>query len=62
MQNAVRDIVPRLAAAQPAAPTGRDHAPSPAAAASVGLVMAEAKPREVPSYDSRRRKAAKMKI
>jgi hypothetical protein len=62
MQNAFRDIVPRLAAAQPAVPAARDYAPVPAAAASVGLVMTEAKPREVPSYDSRRRKAAKMKL
>jgi hypothetical protein len=56
MQNAFRDIVPRLSPAAVSAPA------SPAAAAAVELVVGEAKPREVPSYRSRRSKTTKVKL
>ncbi|MDH5672160.1 MAG: hypothetical protein OEZ06_08425 [Myxococcales bacterium] len=69
MQNAFQDIVPRLAASAPAPPAPMPAAaaaaaptPSAAAAASIELVAQPAKPREVPSYRNRRRKAAKMKL
>lgn len=66
METAFREMVPRLAAPLPtsevAVPTSAP-APVPASAkAPVGIVMKEAKPREVPSYKSRRKKARKLKL
>ena len=59
MEAAFRDLGPRIASrARPAVPP----APRPSAAASAELVMTEAKPREVPSYRSRRAKSTRRKL
>jgi hypothetical protein len=54
MEAAFRNIVPRLSTTEPST--------RPAAAPMIELVAAPATPKEVPSYESRRRKSARVKL
>jgi hypothetical protein len=63
MEAAFRDLVPRLVSGPAAAPAPAPaHSPTPAAAVDLQIVSGERTPKEVPSYQSQRRKTSRVKL